>query len=48
LTATNYFMRWMEAIHFTQVYEKVVIQFLEKKLITRFRIPSILIFYNAS
>jgi hypothetical protein len=48
LTATDYFTRWMEAIPLTHVNEKVVIQFLEQQLITRFGLPSVLIFDNAS
>jgi hypothetical protein len=47
LTATDYFMRWTEFIPLTHVNEKVVIQFLEQ-LITRFGVPSVLIFYNVA
>jgi hypothetical protein len=47
LTATNYFMRWTEAIPMTSVNEKVVIQFIEQQLITRFCVPFVLVFDNA-
>jgi hypothetical protein len=36
LTAIDYFTRWLEAIPLTHVNEKVVIQFLEQHIITRF------------
>jgi hypothetical protein len=48
LTATDYFTNWAEAIPLTHVNEKVVIQFIEQKLITRFGLPSILVFDNAT
>jgi hypothetical protein len=48
LTATDYFTIWVEAIPLTQVNEKVVFQFLEQQLITRFGIPSVLAFYNVA
>jgi hypothetical protein len=48
LTAMDYFTKWAEAIPLTHVNEKVVIQFIEQQLITRFGMPSVLIFYNAS
>jgi hypothetical protein len=44
LTATDYFMKWAEAIPLTRVNEKVVIKFIEQQLITRFSMPSFLIF----
>jgi hypothetical protein len=47
-TATEYFTKWVEAIPLTHVNEKIVIQFIEKQLITRFVIPSTLVFDNAS
>jgi hypothetical protein len=46
LTATNYFTKWEEVIPLTHVNEKVVIPFIEKQLITRFGILSILVFDN--
>jgi hypothetical protein len=48
LTATDYFMKWAEAIPLTHVNEKVVIQFIEQQLITRFGVPSVLVFDNAA
>jgi hypothetical protein len=48
LAATNYFTKWVEAIPLTRVKEKVVIQFIEQQLITRFDIPSILVFDNVA
>jgi hypothetical protein len=44
LTATVYFKKWEKAIPLTHVNEKVVIQFIEQKLITRFGVPSVLVF----
>jgi hypothetical protein len=38
----------MEAIPLMHINEKVVIQFLERQLITRFGLPSILVFYNVA
>jgi hypothetical protein len=46
LTSTNYFTKWVEAIPLTHINEKVVIQFIEQQLITRFGIPSVLVFDN--
>jgi hypothetical protein len=46
LTATDYFTKWAEAIPLTHVNEKVVIQFIEQQLITRFVVPSVLVFDN--
>jgi hypothetical protein len=48
LTATDYFTKWAESIPLTHVNEKVVIQFIEQHLITRFGVPSILVFDNAT
>jgi hypothetical protein len=48
LTATDYFTKWAEAIPLTHVNEKIVIQFIEQHLITRFGIPSIMVFDNAT
>jgi hypothetical protein len=48
LTATDYFTKWAEAIPLTHVNEKVVIQFIEQQLITRFGVPSTLVFDNAA
>jgi hypothetical protein len=48
LTATYYFTIWTKAIPLMHVNEKVLIQFLEQQLITRFEFPFVLIFYNAA
>jgi hypothetical protein len=48
LTATDYFMKWVEAIPLAHVNKKVVIQFIEKQIITRFSVPSVLVFDNAT
>jgi hypothetical protein len=48
LTVMDYFTKWEEAIPLTHENEKVVIQFIEQQLITRFGMPSILIFDNDS
>jgi hypothetical protein len=45
-TATDYFTKWAEAIPLTHVNEKIVIQFIEQQLITRFGVPSTLVFDN--
>jgi hypothetical protein len=46
LIATDYFKKWAEAIPLTHVNEKVVIQFIEKQLIRRFSVPSVLVLDN--
>jgi hypothetical protein len=46
LSAIDYFMKWAEAIPLTHVNGKVVIQFIEQQLITRFGVPFILVFDN--
>jgi hypothetical protein len=48
LTTTDYFTKWAEAIPLTHVNEKVVIQFIEQQLITRFGVPSVLVFDNVA
>jgi hypothetical protein len=48
LTATDYFTKWAEAIPLTHVNEKIVIEFIEQQLITRFGVPSVLVFDNAA
>ena len=40
LTATNYFTKWVEAIPTKATTEKVVMDFLEDKIITRFGVPA--------
>jgi hypothetical protein len=41
-------MKWAEAIPLTRVNEKAMIQFIEQQLITRFGVPSVLVFDNAA
>jgi hypothetical protein len=41
-------MKWAETISLTHINEKVVMKFIEKQLITRFSVPSVLVFDNAS
>lgn len=48
LTATDYFTRWSEAIPLKNVNDIAVIQFLEQHIITKFGMPSVLVFDNAS
>jgi hypothetical protein len=48
LTVMNYFRKWADAIPLTHINEKVVIQLIEQQLITRFNMPSILVFDNAA
>jgi hypothetical protein len=48
LISTDYLTKWAEAIPLTHVNENVVIQFIEQQLITRFGMPSVLVFYNVS
>jgi hypothetical protein len=45
-TAMNYFTKWAEAIPLTHVNKKVVIQFIEQQLITRFGMAFVLVFDN--
>ena len=40
LTATDYFTKWVEAIPTKAAIEKVVMDFLEDKIITRFVVPT--------
>ena len=39
LTATDYFTKWVEAIPTKTATEKVVIDFIEERIITRFGTP---------
>lgn len=48
LTATNYFTKWAEVVSLTQINEKEIIDFIEKHLITRFGVPSVIVFDNAT
>jgi hypothetical protein len=40
LTATDYFTKWVEAIPTKSATDKVVMNFLEDKIITRFGVPA--------
>jgi hypothetical protein len=48
LTAIDYFRKWAEVIPLIHVNENVVIQFIEQQRITRFGIPSIIVFDNSA
>jgi hypothetical protein len=48
LTATDYFTCWTETIPLTKVNDDVVMNFLEKHIITRFGVPNSLVFNNAT
>jgi hypothetical protein len=48
LTATNYFFRWIEAIPFKVINDNEVIQLLQQNIISRFGVPSCLVFDNAT
>jgi hypothetical protein len=47
ITATNYFTKWVEAIPTKSATEKVVMDFLEDRIITRFGVPSKIVTDNA-
>ena len=40
LTATDYFTKWVEAIPAKNANEKVIMDFIENQIITRFGVPS--------
>lgn len=46
--AIDYFTKWVEVVPLTQINENVVIDFIQKNLITQFVFPSIIVFDNAS
>lgn len=48
ITSIDYFTRWVEAVPLRQVNTNKVIKFLEQNIISRFGIPSNLVFDNAS
>ena len=48
LTATNYFTKWVEAIPLKVANSDVIIEFIDQFIITRFGLPNMLIFDNAS
>jgi hypothetical protein len=47
ITATDYFSKWFEAIPTKSATEKVVMDFLEDRIITRFGVPSKIVTTNA-
>jgi hypothetical protein len=47
ITATDYFTKWVEVIPTKSATEKVVMDFLEDKIITRFGVPSKIVTDNA-
>jgi hypothetical protein len=47
LTATNYFSKWTEAIPLKVINDNEVIQFLQRNIVTKFRVPKCLVFDNA-
>jgi hypothetical protein len=48
LDVAYYFTKWVEVVPLTQINEKVVIDFTQKNLITRFGLTSVIVFDNAS
>ena len=46
LTTTYYFIEWIEAIPLKTMNENEVIHFLQPNIVTRFGVPSSLVFYN--
>ena len=48
LTATDYFMKWIEAIPSRQATDTVIITFLEANILSRFRYPTKIIAGNAT
>jgi hypothetical protein len=48
LIATDYFTHWMEVVPLTKVNDEVVINFLEQHIMTRFGVPTTLVFDNAT
>jgi hypothetical protein len=47
IIVTDYFTKWVEAIPTKSAIEKVVMDFLEDKIITRFGVPSKIVTDNA-
>eukprot|EP00253_Pinus_taeda_P006265 PITA_06265 len=48
LTATDYFTRWVEAIPLKTTNSEAIIEFIDQFIITRFGVPTALVFDNAS
>eukprot|EP00253_Pinus_taeda_P013134 PITA_13134 len=48
LTATDYFTKWVEEIHLKTANSEAIIEFIDQFIITRFGVPTALLFDNAS
>eukprot|EP00253_Pinus_taeda_P004159 PITA_04159 len=48
LTSNDYFTKWVEAIPLKTTNSKVIIEFIDQFIITRFGVPNALVFDNAS
>eukprot|EP00253_Pinus_taeda_P016778 PITA_16778 len=48
LTATDYFTKWVETIPLKKTNYEAIIEFIDQFIITRFGVPTALVFYNAS
>ena len=48
LTATDYFTKWVEAVPLKTANSKNIIEFIDQFIITRFGLPTALMFDNAS
>ena len=48
MVAVNYFTKWVEAVSYASVTRKVVIKFIKKEIIYRYRLPSKIITDNAT
>ena len=48
ITATDYFTKWVEAVPLKKANAEHIIEFIDQFIITRFGLPSALMFDNAS
>eukprot|EP00253_Pinus_taeda_P016073 PITA_16073 len=48
LTATDYFTKWVEVIPLKTINSEAIIEFIDQFIITRFGVPNVLVFDNAS
>eukprot|EP00253_Pinus_taeda_P010837 PITA_10837 len=48
LTATDYFTKWVEAVPLKAANSEAIIEFIDQFIITRFGVPTALVFDNAS
>eukprot|EP00253_Pinus_taeda_P011268 PITA_11268 len=48
LTATDYFTKWVEAVPLKTANSEAIIEFIDQFIITRFGVPTALVFDNAS